>query len=54
MKRLVPILLGFLLVVGAVSEGLAASAKAMAMRQANGLTVFTPPQKCPGISWPTK
>jgi hypothetical protein len=45
MKRLVPILLGFLLVVGAVSEGLAASVKAMAMRQANGLTVFTPPQK---------
>ena len=45
MKRLVPILLGFLLVVGAVSEGLAASAKAMAMRQANGLMQFTPPQK---------
>lgn len=45
MKRLVPILLGFLLVVGAVSEGLAASAKAMALRQTNGLTVFTPPQK---------
>jgi hypothetical protein len=45
MKRLVPILLGFLLVVGTVSEGLAASAKAMAMRQANGLTEFTPPQK---------
>ncbi len=45
MKRLVPILLGFLLLVGAVSEGLAASAKAMAMRQANGLTEFTPPQK---------
>ncbi|MFA4904270.1 MAG: hypothetical protein WC600_16165 [Desulfobaccales bacterium] len=45
MKRLVSILLGFLLVVGAVSEGLAASAKAMAMRQTNGLTVFTPPQK---------
>ena len=45
MKRLVPILLGFLLVVAAASEGLAASAKAMAMRQANGLTEFTPPQK---------
>ncbi|MHB9072356.1 MAG: hypothetical protein ACYC6G_02405 [Desulfobaccales bacterium] len=45
MKRLVSILLGFLLVVGAVSEGLAASAKAMTMRQANGLTGFTPPQK---------
>jgi hypothetical protein len=45
MKRLVSILLGFLLVVGAVSEGLAASAKAMAMRQANGLTEFTPPPK---------
>ena len=45
MKRLVPILLGFLLVVGMVSEGLAASPKALAMRQANGLTEFTPPQK---------
>ncbi len=45
MKRLVPILLGFLLVVGAISEGLAASAKAMALRQANGLTQFTPPEK---------
>jgi hypothetical protein len=45
MKLLVPILLGFLLLVGAVSEGLAASAKAMAMRQANGLTEFTPPQR---------
>lgn len=45
MKRLFPIFMGFLLVVGAVSEGLAASAKAMAMRQANGLTEFTPPQK---------
>ena len=45
MKRLVPVLLGFLLVVGAVSEGLAASAKAMALRQANGLTQFTPPEK---------
>ncbi len=45
MKRLVPILLGFLLVVGAISEGLAASAKAIALRQANGLTQFTPPEK---------
>jgi hypothetical protein len=45
MKRLIPLLLGFLLVVGVVSEGLAASAKAMALRQANGLVQFTPPQK---------
>ncbi len=45
MKRLIPILLGFLLAVGTCSQALAASAKAMAMRQANGLTVFTPPQK---------
>jgi hypothetical protein len=45
MKRLVLILLGFLLVVGAVSEGLAASPKAMALRQANGLTQFAPPEK---------
>jgi hypothetical protein len=45
MKSLVPIFLGFLLVVGAVSEGLAASARATAMRQANGLTAFAPPEK---------
>jgi hypothetical protein len=45
MKRLFPILLGVLLVVGAISEGLAASAKAIALRQANGLTQFTPPEK---------
>ncbi|MFZ5449811.1 MAG: hypothetical protein ACOZFS_14370 [Thermodesulfobacteriota bacterium] len=45
MKRMVPVVLGFLLVVGAVSEGLAASAKAIALRQAQGLTEFTPPEK---------
>lgn len=45
MKRLVPLLWGFLLVVGMVSDGVAASAKAMELRQANGLTQFTPPAK---------
>jgi hypothetical protein len=45
MKRLVFILLGFLLMVDMVSEGLAASAKATALRQAQGLTEFTPPEK---------
>ena len=45
MKRLVLIFLGFVLVLGAVSEGMAASARAMALRQANGLVQFTPPPK---------
>jgi hypothetical protein len=45
MKRLVFLLLGFLLMVDMVSEGLAASAKAIALRQAQGLTEFTPPEK---------
>jgi hypothetical protein len=45
MKSLVSILLGFLLAAGPGSAAWAASARAMAMRQANGLTEFTPPQK---------
>jgi hypothetical protein len=45
MTRLLPIFLGFCLVVGTGSAALAASAKAMALRQANGLTAFTPPEK---------
>jgi hypothetical protein len=45
MKRLFSILLGFLLVVGGGSQGWAASTKAMALRQAQGLTEFTPPEK---------
>jgi hypothetical protein len=45
MMRLMPILLGFLLLVGHGATALAASAKATALRQANGLTVFTPPEK---------
>jgi hypothetical protein len=45
MKRLVPLLIGFLVVVGADSGAWAASAKAMNLRQANGLTQFTPPEK---------
>ena len=45
MMRLLPIFLGFLLLVGHGATALAASAKATALRQANGLTVFTPPEK---------
>lgn len=45
MKRLVFILVGLLFVTGSVSGAWAASAKAMALRQANGLTQFTPPAK---------
>jgi hypothetical protein len=49
MKRLVPMLLGFLLIIGVMlgagSGSWAASAKAMTLRQANGLTQFTPPEK---------
>ena len=43
--RLLPIILGFLLFVGQGATALAASAKATALRQANGLTAFTPPEK---------
>jgi len=39
------IFLGFLLLVGSGSGAWAASAKATALRQANGLTAFTPPEK---------
>ncbi len=42
---LLPIFLGFLLLLGNCSTTLAASPKATALRQANGLTVFTPPEK---------
>jgi len=45
MMRLMPIFLGFLLLVGHGSEVCAASAKATALRQANALTAFTPPEK---------
>ena len=45
MIRILPILLGFLLLVGHGTTALAASAKATALRQANGLTAFTPPEK---------
>jgi len=45
MMRLMPIFLGFLLLVGHGTAALAASAKATALRQANGLTAFTPPEK---------
>jgi hypothetical protein len=45
MMRLLPIFLGFLVLVGHGATALAASAKATALRQANGLAVFTPPEK---------
>jgi hypothetical protein len=45
MMYLVSIFLGFLLLVGNGSAAWAASQKAMALRQANGLTAFSPPEK---------
>jgi len=45
MMHLMPIFLGFLLLVGHGSEVCAASAKATALRQANALAAFTPPEK---------
>jgi hypothetical protein len=45
MTHLLPIFLGFLLLVGHGATALAASDKAAALRQANGLAVFTPPEK---------
>ena len=45
MTRLFPILLGFLLLVCNGTAAWAASAKATAMRQANGLTAYNPPEK---------
>jgi hypothetical protein len=45
MMRLLPIFLGFLLLAGNGGTAWAASAKATALRQANGLTAFTPPEK---------
>ena len=43
--RLLPISLVLLLLFGVNSAALAASQKAKALRQANGLTAFTPPEK---------
>ena len=45
MMRLLPIFLGFCSWSGNGTAALAASAKATALRQANGLTAFTPPEK---------
>jgi hypothetical protein len=45
MMRLLPVFLGFMLLVGHGAAAWAASAKAMALRQARGLTAFTPPEK---------
>lgn len=44
MRHLVLVLLGFLVVVGSGAGAWAASEKAMALRQANGLAEFTPPE----------
>ena len=43
--RLLPVSLVLLLLFGVNSAALAASQKAKALRQANGLTAFTPPEK---------
>jgi hypothetical protein len=43
--RLLPIFLGLLLLLGNGATAFAASAQATALRQANQLTVFTPPEK---------
>ena len=43
--RLFPIILGLLLLVGNVTAASAASPKATALRQANGLIAFTPPER---------
>ena len=45
MRRLFPIFLGFLFLVGNGAAALAASPKAPALRQANGLVAFTPTEK---------
>jgi hypothetical protein len=45
MRRLFPIFLGFLLLACNGTTAWAASAKATALRQANGLTVYNPPEK---------
>ena len=45
MKRLLSVLLGFLVLVVISAEVWGASKKAMALRQANGLAAFTPPDK---------
>jgi hypothetical protein len=45
MVRLLPIILGLLFLVGNGATALAASAKATALRQANGLTAFTPTEQ---------
>jgi hypothetical protein len=45
MKRLVVLVLALVVVGGLCLPALGASQKAMALRQANGLTSFTPPEK---------
>ncbi len=45
MKRLVLLVMALVVVAGLCLPALGASQKAMALRQANGLTSFTPPEK---------
>jgi hypothetical protein len=45
MRRLLPVFLGLLLLMGIVFPASAASKKAKALREANGLTAFTPTAK---------
>jgi len=45
MLRLLPLVFGFLLLVGNATGALAASQKATALRQANGLVAYTPTAK---------
>ena len=55
MMRLIPIFLGFLLLVGHGATAFAASAKATALRQANGRPLSPRPKNSwLKISWPTK
>ena len=43
--RLLPIFLGFMLLMGNISTVLAVSQRARALRQTNGLIVYSPPEK---------
>jgi hypothetical protein len=45
MRRLLPVFLGLLLLIGNSAAALAASAQALAQRQAQGLIAFNPPER---------
>ncbi len=49
--RLLPIFLGLMLLMGSSSTVLAVSQRATALRQSNGLTVYTPPEKFLGSNF---